>query len=239
MLQTKKIEYYAENVLLEGYYAYNNASSEKKPAVLLMHDWSGRNDFVCHKAELLAELGYVGFALDMYGKDIQGKDNAEKSALMQPFIENRNLLRQRVLAALQTVTQIEQVNAARIAAIGFCFGGLCALDLARSGAEVRGVVSVHGALIPPPANLSKHAITAKILALHGHADPLVPHTHIEAFEKEMTLAKADWQLHMYGNTLHSFTNPLANDPAFGTVYHPVADKRAWISIQNFLTEILN
>jgi dienelactone hydrolase len=127
------------------------------------------------------------------------------------------------------------VDDSRIAAIGFCFGGLCSLDLARAGADLKGVVSFHGLLGALDDN--SHPIKAKILALHGHDDPMVPVEQVIAFEKEMTKAGADWQLHTFGNTQHAFTNPLANNPDFGTVYQPEADKRSWILMENFLAEI--
>lgn len=237
MLHTQKIEYYDQDTLLEGYCAYNDDRSTKKPAVIVVHDWSGRNDFACQKAEQLAELGYIGFALDMYGKGKIGKTNEEKSALMNPFINDRNKLLGRILAAVDTVSRLENVNTAKIGAIGFCFGGLCVLDLARANVDVRGVVSFHG-LLNPPANSAPNATHTKILVLHGHDDPMVPPTQVNEFENEMTAAGADWQVHIYSQTLHSFTNPQANDPGFGTVYNAVTDKRSWIAMKCFLEEIL-
>jgi dienelactone hydrolase len=236
MLQTAKIEYQAGDHLLEGYYAFDDSKPGKKPAVLVAPDWSGRNDFACQKAEQLAELGYVGFALDMYGKGILGQTKEEKSALIKPLVEDRSLLRQRMLAAFETVHQLEIVNTARMGAIGFCFGGLCVLDLARSGAELRGVVSFHG-LLNAPSHLKNESIRAKVLALHGHDDPMVPPEQVAAFQQEMTTAGVDWQLHVYGNTMHGFTNPTANDPGFGTVYSALADKRAWIAMKDFFAEV--
>lgn len=236
MLQTKKIEYRDGDVILEGYCAFDNRTSGKKPAVLVAHDWSGRNDFACQKAEKLAEMGYVGFALDMYGQGKTGKTTEEKMALMQPLISDRAALRKRILAAFETVDKLEFVNNAKIGAIGFCFGGLCALDLARSGAEVKGVVSFHG-LLSAPENLPNKSIRAKILALHGHDDPMVQPDQVAAFQKEMTAASVDWQIHIYGNTKHAFTNPMANDQELGLIYNKLAEKRSWISMTNFFTEI--
>jgi dienelactone hydrolase len=236
MIQTSKIEYMHEGTLLEGYCAWNDSKPDKKPAVLVIHDFSGRNDFACQKAEMLAELGYVGFALDMYGLNVVVKTNEEKSALMKPLIDDRGLLRGRLLAALQTVQELEVVNTARIAAIGFCFGGLCALDLARSGADVRGVVSFHG-LLNAPVGIPHKTITAKVLAQHGHDDPMVPPSQVAAFQDEMTAEKVDWQFHIFGHVMHGFTNPVAHDPKFGTVYDGLADKRSWIMMKEFLAEV--
>lgn len=236
MIQTKKIEYRDGEHVLEGYLAYDDRHHGKRPTVLVFHDWSGRNDFACQKAEKLAELGYVGFAVDVYGKGKLGNTTEEKVALMSPFKNDRRILRQRILAALDAVNKLEHVNNAKIAAIGFCFGGLCALELARSGADVRGVVSFHG-LLDAQTDLPNKTIQAKILALHGHDDPMVPPTAVAAFEEEMQKANADWQVHIYSHTTHAFMNPLANDPAFGTVYNSVTEKRAWAVMQTFFAEI--
>lgn len=235
-MKTQKIEYRDGGTLLEGYCAYDDTQSTKRPAILIAHDWTGRNTFAERTAEKLAELGYVGFALDMYGKGKLGKTTEEKAAMMAPLMQNRMMLRSRIEAALETVKQLSVTDSSRIGAIGFCFGGLCALDLARSGADVSGVVSFHG-LLNPLENIPAQKIQAKILALHGHDDPMVTPDQVVAFEGEMTKARADWQFHTFGNTLHAFANPEANDPGFGTVYNEAADKRSWILMKNFFHEI--
>lgn len=233
---TRHLDYQDGNTSLEGYLAYNE-SDEPKPAVLVAHDWSGRREFACKAAERMAEMGYVGFALDVYGKGVFGADgDVEKnSALMNPYFTDRALLRQRINAALYAVRQLPQVDTSRIAAMGYCFGGLCVLELARLGADVQGVVSIHG--IFAPGNVANEKITAKVLCLHGHDDPMVPPEQVLAFETEMNQAGVDWQMHVYGGTMHAFTNPVANNPDFGTVYKEVAAKRAYQSITNFLDEI--
>lgn len=231
----KQVEYHDENTLLEGYLACNNSKNEKRPLVLVVHDWSGRNEFACKKAELLAELGYVGFAVDMFGKGVQGNTTEEKSKLIQPFMQDRKKLLQRINAGFECAKKIENIDLNRIAIIGFCFGGLCALDLARSGADIAGVVSFHG-LLQPPAQADKK-ITAKILALCGYKDPMVPPDVVAAFQTEMTSAEVDWQMTIYGQALHAFTNPVAHDYGLGTVYNDCADKRSWIAMKNFLEEI--
>jgi len=236
MLKTEKIEYHAGETLLEGYAAWNSQTQEKRPAVLVAHDWSGKNDFACRKAEKLAELGYVGFALDMFGKGVSGKTKEEKSALIQPLVQDRQLLAQRILAAFETVKQLPGVDDQHIGAIGFCFGGLCVLDLARTGADVKGIVSFHG-LLQAPENKTPKQIHAKILALHGFDDPMVTPDIVIRFGEEMTEAKANWELDMYGNTKHAFSNPEANDPGFGTVYNKQADTRSWIAMQAFFKEV--
>lgn len=234
MLKTQKIDYHDGDVLLEGHYAYDDKISGKRPAVLVAHDWSGKNEFACKKADKLAELGYVGFALDMFGKGKLGKTKEEKAALIQPFIQDRAKLLKRMQAVLTTVKKLEHVDTNHIGAIGFCFGGLCVLDLARGGDDLKAVVSFHG-LLNAPEN-SQHKIKAKILVLHGYDDPMVTPDHIRQFADEMTKNQVDWQIHIYGNTMHAFTNPEVNDPAFGTVYNKKADERSWLSMQTFLTE---
>jgi len=237
MTTPRLVEYRDDTVLLEGYYAPAVCAPATSPAVIVIHDWTGKNEFACKKAEKLAKLGYAGFALDMYGKGKIGNTKEEKMALMQPLISDRSTLLTRILAAYDTVRELPEVDATKIAAIGFCFGGLCVLDLARSGTDVKGVVSFHG-LLNAPENATQQKIKSKILALHGFDDPMVPHDQIIAFGDEMTAAKADWQLHMYGGTMHAFTNPMANDPGFGTVYHKTADERSWQSMVDFFREIL-
>jgi len=235
-METQKIDYQDGDTLLEGFFA-NNATQSPKPAVLVAHDWSGRREFACKAAERIADMGYVGFALDMYGKGVFGKDGDVEgnSALMSPFANDRKLLRKRIWAALNAVRSLPQVDEARIAAMGYCFGGMCVLELARSGADVKGVISIHG--IFAPGNAVNESISAKVLCLHGHDDPMVPPEQVLAFEQEMTEAQVDWQIHVYGDTMHSFTNPVANNPDFGTVYKEVAAKRAYRSVAHFLDEI--
>ena len=233
---TKMIDYQDGSRQLEGYLAYHE-TDQPKPAVLIAHDWSGRREFACKAAERIADMGYIGFALDMYGKGIFGADgDAEKNgALMSPFATDRALLRRRINAALHAVRQLPQVDATKVAAMGYCFGGMCVLELARSGADVRGVISIHG--IFAPGKVANEKITAKVLCLHGHDDPMVPPEQVLAFETEMTKAGVDWQMHVYGGTMHAFTNPKANNPSFGTVYKEVAANRAYQSIANFLGEV--
>jgi len=231
------LEYYAGDTLLEAYVAMPATEVEQRPAVLICHAWAGRSAFECEKADKLAALGYVGIALDTYGKGISGSSNEECSALMMPLVSNRALLRDRLLAGLSAAASIPMVDTSRVAAIGFCFGGLCVLDLARSGADVKGVVSFHG-LFNAPADLPNNPIMAKVLALHGHDDPMVPPDQVLGLETEMSAAGVDWQIHTYGRTMHAFTNPQANAPDHGMQYNHDAALRAWQSMQYFLGEVL-
>jgi len=230
------VGYLDDDVLLEAFFAFDDSLSGRRPAVLINHTWAGRDEFVAEKAKKLAALGYVGFAVDMYGKGVLGSSFEENAKLMQPFMDNRLMLQKRIQAALYAVKLLPWVDDSKIAAMGFCFGGLCSLDLARTGADLKGVVSFHG-LLGAPGNTQDHAVKAKILALHGHDDPMGTVEQVIAFEQEMTKAGADWQLHTFGNTMHAFTNPAAQNPDFGTVYQPDADRRSWLAMENFLTEI--
>ncbi len=233
---TNTVSYMDGDVVLEAFFAFDDAITTRRPAVLISHAWAGRDEFVADKARKLAELGYVGFALDMYGKGILGESPEQNMKLMQPFIDNRAMLQQRIKAALFAVKLLPWVDDSKIAAMGFCFGGLCVLDLARTGAELKGVVSFHG-LFNPPNNIHDTPIKAKVLALHGYDDPMVTPQQLIEFQDEMTKAGADWQVHSYGQTMHAFTNPVANDPGFGTVYQADADRRSRIAMQNFFAEI--
>jgi dienelactone hydrolase len=235
-INTSTIAYMDNDVVLEAYIAFDDAIEGQRPAVLVAHAWGGRDEFAAEKAGKLAEMGYVGFALDMYGQGVRGSSIDQNSALMQPFMDDRVMLQKRILAAFYAVKQLPWVDQSHIAAIGFCFGGLCVLDLARSGLNLQGVVSFHG-LLTPPESADKNSIKAKVLVLHGNDDPMVPVENVMALQQELTVAGADWQVHTFGQTMHAFTNPVANDPEFGTVYQTNADRRSWQYMQNFLTEI--
>lgn len=235
-MQTKTVTYQDGYTNLQGYCAYDDKMKGKRPAVLVVHDWSGCNEFAKEKARYLAKLGYCGFAVDMFGDGIIGKDVAKKQKLIVPFMEDRSLIKQRLSSALSALMEQDGVDVTKIAAIGFCFGGLCVLDLARSGSDLKGVVSFHG-LLNPPEDLSTEKVKAKVLVLHGFNDPMVPTEQVLNFADEMNKVRADWQMHVYGNTKHAFTNPEANDPDFGTVYNEIAKNRSMLTMKNFLEEI--
>jgi dienelactone hydrolase len=236
MITERLIEYQHQGVLLEGYLAYDDDLSTPLPGVMISHAWAGRDEFACSKARAMAELGYAGFALDLYGKGIRGRNPEENTRLMQPFMADRSMLQSRMTASLETLRTSPDVDAGRIAAMGFCFGGLCVLDLARTGADIRGAVSVHG-FFNPPGNTGGNKITARLLCLHGNDDPMVSFDSLNAARREFSVAGADWQFHIYGNTQHAFTNPQARDHQRGTVYKAEADRRAWTAIRNFMEEI--
>lgn len=236
-IRERPIEYRDGSTLLEGFFCHDDSRPGPLPALLIAHDWSGRGEFAERKARRLAWHGFATFALDMFGKGKRGVGNEQCSALIAPLVQDRALLARRITAALATVRTLPEVDARRVAAMGFCFGGMCVLDLARSGADVRGVVSFHG-LLKPNGLPAPERIRAKVLMLHGYDDPMGPPEDVLAIAKELSAARADWQLHAYGNTLHSFTNPNAHDRANGMAYDEAADRRAWHSLLQFLDEVL-
>ncbi len=232
-MKTETVNYQATDIELEGYLAYPD--EEKAPLVLIAHTWAGKDNFVHERAEDLAALGYVGFAVDMYGNGKVGSNTEENQSLMAPLLSDRNVLKDRITSALNFGKSLPGVDPNKVAAIGYCLGGLVVLDLARSGENFQGVVSFHGLLME--SDISEKGIQAKILVLHGERDPMVPLDMVDAFQKEMTKATADWQLHSYGGTYHAFTKPDANDPNLGTQYNKSASERSWKSMQNFFEEI--
>jgi dienelactone hydrolase len=234
-MKTQEIHYKVNDENMVGFVAYPESSNS--PLVLIAHTWAGKDSFVHDRAKDLAVLGYTAMAVDMYGEGKVGSDASENEALMTPLVSNRDDLKQRILGALEKGKSLEGVDPSKVAAIGYCFGGLVVLDLARAGADVKGVVSFHGLLMP--SSISDHGIKSKILVLHGERDPMVPLEMVDNFQKEMTNANADWQLHSYGGTYHAFTNLEANDPALGTQYNQDADKRSWRAMLNFFDEVFS
>lgn len=234
-IHTRAIGYSHGGHAYEGLLAFGDAPAGKRPAVLISHAWAGRGPIEEEYARRLAELGYAGFALDLYGKGVFGKTTEECQALMTPLASNRPHLQERLLHVIEVVKGLPDIDASRIAIMGFCFGGLCALDVARTGADIRGAASFHG-LFGAPGNTKGRKIKAKVIAFHGYDDPMVKPEDVVALGNELTEAGADWQIHAYGGVMHAFTNPQANDPAFGTVYNKRAADRAWASLKLFLAE---
>lgn len=229
--------YHHHELELRGWIALPANISKPCPAVLVIHDWTGCNEMAKERAQKLAEQGYIGFAIDMYGQGRCGNSNTEKQALMQPLLADRALLQARVLAAVRVLQEMPLVNQNALAALGFCFGGLCALDLARSGEKIQAVVSFHGLLQSP--GLSVQTIHAKILVLHGYRDPMVLPQDLLNFAAEMQDLDADWQLHIYGRAKHAFTNPLAHDEALGLVYDELVADQAFQEMASFLQDVFS
>ena len=201
-------------------------SSNLLPLVLIAHTWKGRSEFEDQKVNALNALGYAALSIDIYGGGINGKSIEENQSLIEPFVNDRQLFRQRLISAVEYGKSIDGIDTSKIAMIGFCFGGLAAIELARSGYDLSGCVSFHGLLNQSEESLNK--VNAKLLVLNGDRDPMVSSQQILALQNEMTESEADWQFINYGNTYHAFTNPLANDVAMGTVYNHDSDKRLLI-----------
>jgi dienelactone hydrolase len=236
-IHTEEIDYNHGDVVLQGYLAYDDALTGKRPGVLIVHEWMGHNPYVRKRAEQLAELGYVAFALDMYGKGVQAKDAQEAGKMAAVYKNDRKLMRARAGAGLDVLLKQDAVDPKKVAAIGYCFGGTTVLELARGGADLAGVVSFHGDLATPTPEDAKN-IKGKILALHGADDPFVPEKVVEAFRGEMRKGGVDWELVEYGNAVHSFTNPGAgNDNSKGAAYNEKADKRSWQAMRDLFAEI--
>jgi len=236
-LRSAAIDYKQGDTILEGYLVYDDAVKGKRPGVLIAHEWTGVGPYVKGRAEQLASLGYVALAADIYGKGIRPQTGEEAAKVAAIYRNDRALMRERMKAALGALRGHDLVDTNRIAAIGYCFGGTCALELARSGADIAGVVSFHGGLDTPSPPDARN-IKCKVLALHGADDPFVPPAQVAAFEQEMREAGVDWQLHIYGGAVHSFTNPASgNDPSRGAAYNERADRRSWQAMRMFFDEI--
>jgi len=237
VLRTEVIEYKHGDVVLEGYLAYDDVAKGKRPGVIVAHEYWGLNAYVRMRAEQLAKMGYIAFALDMYGKGVRAKDPKEAGAMSGTYRGNRPLMRARANAGLEVLRNHPLANVNRIAAIGYCFGGTVVLEMARSGAELAAVVSFHGGLSTPNPSDAKN-IKGKVLVLHGADDPAVPPDQVIAFQDELRKAGVDWQMVSYGGAVHSFTNPEAgNDPSRGAAYNEKADKRSWEAMKTFFGEI--
>ena len=233
---TTELDYQHDKTTLAGFLAHQGGDAPR-PAVLICHAWKGRDQYVCDKAVELAKAGYVGFALDVYGKGVLGTSVEEKTRLMSPFLEDRDFLLQRLQASYEALCQLPQVDKRRIAAIGYCFGGLCVLDLMRTGTQLQGVVSFHGLLKPRGTGNNVTQTNTKALVLHGGSDPMVSFNDVVALDDEMQKMQAEWQLHVYSSAQHSFTNPEANDQKLGTVYNQHAAEHSNFLLKRFLQEV--
>tara|TARA_R110002020_G_scaffold316899_2_gene532344 strand:- start:146927 stop:147637 length:711 start_codon:yes stop_codon:yes gene_type:complete len=230
------VDYSIDGKPYEGFFL-KPAGKSNVPVVVIAHAWAGLAENERQKAQLVVDkLGYAAFAMDVYGKGKRGTTIEENQALMNPLAGNRAELQKRLAGGLAAAKQQEGVDASRAAAIGYCFGGLSVLDMARAGMDVLGVCSFHG-LLGAPENLASPKISAKVLIEHGWQDPMAKPDDVLAIAKEMTAAGADWQLHAHGNSMHAFTTEGANNAEMGTVYNAAADRRSFASLKDFLAEL--
>ncbi len=233
----KTIVYQDQATKFEGFLVYDDSLKSPLPGVLVIHDWLGVTDKTKEKAREFAKLGYLAFAVDIYGQGVRPTGAAEAGKLATIYKADRKLYRQRLSQGLAVLAQQAKVEKTKLVAVGYCFGGTGAIELARAGADLKGVVSFHGGLDSPEPALGKK-IKAKVLALHGADDPFVKESDLAAFENEMREAKVDWQIIKYGNAVHSFTDKSAgNDASKGAAYNELADKRSWEDMQLFLADL--
>ncbi len=237
-IKTAKVNYKDGDTELEGYVAYDDVKQGLRPGVLVIHDWTGVQDYAEQRTRQLAEQGYVAFAADIYGKGIRPTDPKDCAAEAGKYKGNLPLLRKRVQLGLDQLKQQPQVDPKKLAAIGYCFGGTTVLELARSGADIDGVVSFHGGLgTTMPAQPG--GVKAKVLVLHGAVDPFVKPPEVEAFKEEMKKANVDLTFVAYPDAVHSFTKKAAgNDPSKGQAYNEKADKESWAEMKQFFGKVL-
>jgi dienelactone hydrolase len=238
MIKTQMIDYREGDTVCEGYLAYDDAKTGKLPGILVAHDWSGCGEYTHKRTQMLAELGYVAFAADIFGKGIRAKSYPECVEISKNYYADRQLTRRRAQAGLDTLLQQPNVDASKIATVGYCFGGIVVLELARSGAAVKATVAYHGQLSTPNPADAKN-IKGSVLILHGAIDPVVPPDEVAAFEKEMEAAKVDWQLTAYGGAVHTFTNWALPTEGAQAAYNEKADKRSWLAMKNFFAETID
>jgi dienelactone hydrolase len=234
---TQDITYRDGAASLRGFLAFDETARDQRPGVLVVHEGLGLNDHAMERARMIAGLGYVALAADMFGARRQASDMQEARALIAPLRDDPPKLRARGRAALATLAALPQVDAGRLGAIGFCFGGSVVLELARDGAELKAVVSFHGVLTTKAPAVAGKA-KAGVLVCTGADDPLAPPDQVMAFEEEMRAAGLqDWQVIRYGGTLHGFTNPAADGSILPSArYNEGSDRRSWQAMQSFLAE---
>ncbi len=236
-VRTEAVKYKLGDVTMIGCMAWDDAIQGRRPGVLVVHEWYGLNDYAKSRARQLAQLGYIAFAVDMYGNGVTAQEAAEAGKLAAALRNDRPLMRARAQAALETLRKNPLCDPRRVAAIGYCFGGGVVLELARSGADIAGVASFHGNLDTPNPDDAKN-IRAKVLVLHGADDPHVNAAQVANFQQEMRNAKVDWQMIFYGGAVHSFSNPASgDDPSRGVAYNAAADRRSWEAMKSFFDEI--
>lgn len=238
-IRSQVIQYQDGETALKGHIYWDSAIKGKRPGVMVVHEWWGLNDYAQKRARMLAEMGYVAFAADMYGDNRVTTHGEQAGSWMKQITSNISHWQSRAQLGLAQLQEHALVDQAQLAAIGYCFGGATVMQLAYSGADLKGVVSFHGSL-PPVTEEQSHQIKAKVLAAHGNADPFVPAERVAAFQASLDAAGADWQLLSFGGVQHSFTNPGADAHNMdGIKYDAAADRRSWQAMQQFFKEIFN
>lgn len=234
-IKTKPVEYKDGDQTCVGYLAWDESYADPKPCVVVSHAWGGLDAFAEEKAIQMAALGYVGFALDNYRDGAKPETVEDKTAMMGPLKEDRKKLLGRLKAGIKAAAELPEVDSDNMAMMGFCFGGLCTLDAARAGLDLKAAISFHGLLDAP--ELPKKKIKAKVLVCHGWDDPMAPPEHVTALAAELTEAGCDWQIHGYGGTTHAFTVPDADSGDGVLKYNPDSDRRSWNATLDLLNEV--
>ena len=238
-IKTDTIEYKEGETVLEGFLAYDDANTKARPGVLVIHDWTGVQDYAKDRAKQLAALGYVAFCADIYGKGVRPTDPKDCAEQAGKYKADRPLLRRRVQAGLAILEMQKLASPGKIAAIGYCFGGTTALEIGRSGADVKAIVGFHSGLAATRPEEARN-IKGKVLACIGAEDPLIPPEQRAAFEQEMAAARIDWRLQLYGGIGHSFTNPdIDTRKLKGFFYHADTDRRSWNAMIELFVETLS
>jgi len=235
-VRNKTVEYKQGDTVCEGYLAWDDAQAGPRPGILVVHEWMGLGDNVRTRCNMLAELGYIALGADIYGKGVRPTTMEAAAAESGKYRADRALLRARAQAGLDTLLAQDNVDKSKIAAIGYCFGGMTVLELARAGTDIKGIVSFHGSYATDnPAKPGD--IKCKVLICNGAADPHNPREAINALQDELDSSGADWQFINYGHAMHSFTNPQANMPQNGLQYNADADRRSWQGMLQFFDAI--
>lgn len=238
-LERQTVEYQENGDVLEGYVVYDAAIAGKRPVVIVMHEWTGLGDDAKHRADMLAQMGYLAFAADLYGKGLRAETHEEAGKLSGFYLRDRARMRARAGAALSYIEKHELAESGKIAAIGYCFGGAAVLEMARAGFDLKGVASFHG-LLKTPSPALPGEVKAKVIVFHGSQDPFVKAEDVLGFENEMSSAGADWQLVVFSNAVHRFTIPEAgSNPQSGAAYNREADLRSWKMLSLFLQEVFS
>ncbi|MCM2304783.1 MAG: dienelactone hydrolase family protein [Elusimicrobia bacterium] len=237
LIKTRAVEYKDGDVVLQGWGAWEDGFKDSRPGILVVHEWTGHGPYARRRAEQLAKLGFTAFAVDMYGKGVYAKDHEEAGKLAGAFFADRAMMRKRALAGLEQLRKLPFVDQSKLGAIGYCFGGTTVLELARAGADLKGVASFHGILTSPMPAAERPK--AAILVLHG-ADDANVNPGVPGFIEEMRKVNADWQFVQYGGAVHSFTVPEAGtDTAKGMAYNKEADKRSWEAMHSFFDSLFS
>jgi dienelactone hydrolase len=236
-IKSQPVDYKDGDTALQGVLVYDDALGSQRPGIVVFPEWWGLTDYPKHRAEMLAKLGYVAFAADMYGTGITTDNPDQAGKLSAPFNKDRQLMRRRAGLAIDEIKKSDRVNPDQLAAIGYCFGGACALELARAGTPLKGVVSFHG-ILATPTPAEPNAIKSKILVLAGGNDGFVPPDQVVDFATEMRNAHANWQINVYSDAKHAFTNPKADQYNIPQIaYNKQADTRSWNAMKLFFTEL--